>query len=154
MVPNASNLGNEEGGLTPLTPDLLNLRQNVTFVNTSNKDRTLKQLVTTKQDKLRDKPCPAPERVRPYGHPRLQDAITLHPGQHIIVDGQRWVLRGQPTISHQPQEPNKLDPQLPIATLPESRSIEDDLLDTYFKCYIPPEINESNAESVEREKEI
>ncbi len=133
----------------------------------NDKNKTLQQLVTTKIDK----PHPAPERVRPYNQPSLQDAITLNPGQHIIVDGKRWVLRGRPIISHQPQEPTnnqltypetntrrtkgtQLSTKLPIAAPTDSRSINDDLLNTYFKCYIPPEINESNAESVERVEEI
>jgi hypothetical protein len=135
LVPNTSSLQHVEGGLTPLTPNLLNLRQNVTFIKPSDKHKTLQLLVTTKTGKLRDKPHPASERVRPYSQPSLQEAITLHSGQHIIVDGQ-WVLRGQPTISHQPQEPNKnklaytetntrrargtqLDTPLPIVALPE-----------------------------------
>jgi hypothetical protein len=105
LVPDTSSLKHVEGGLTPLTPDLLTLRQNVTFIRTSDKNKTLQQLVTTKTDKLRDKIHPAPERARPYNQPSLQDAITLNPGQHIIVDGTRWVLRGRPIIFHQPQEP-------------------------------------------------
>ena len=99
MVPNASNLKDVEGGLTPLTPDLLHLRQNVTFVNINDKDRTLQQLVITKQDKLRDKPYPTPERIRPYGHPRLQDAITLHPIR--TTHHCRWTTMGTPrTTNH------------------------------------------------------
>ncbi len=105
LTPDQPHQKQVEGGLTPLTPDLLTLQQNVSFIRTNDKYKTLQQLVTTKTDKLRDKPHPAPERVRPYGQPSLLEAITLNPGQHIIVDGQRWVLRERSTISHQPQEP-------------------------------------------------
>ena len=162
MVPDTTSL--MKGGLTPLTSmkislmiqdklhkkhekltkDTLILRQNVTFVKPL--EQTLGQ-------------------VTPI-NPTLDDAITLNPGQRVIIDGKSWRLRERPTIIPTiPTNPATQDQQTqtspvhlslrlsPISPTESGKSSEGSV-DTYYKCYIPPDINESNAESVEREREI
>ena len=165
MVPDTTSL--MKGGLTPLTstgisltiqdklhkkhkeltPDTLILRQNVTFVKPN--EQTLGQVTPT--------------------NPTLNDAITLNPGQRVIIDGKSWRLRERPTIiptiptnpeltktkEQQTQtSPINLSLHLSPISPAESEQSSEGSVDTYYKCYIPPDINESNAESVEREREI
>jgi hypothetical protein len=40
-----------------------------------------------------------PPRSRLFSFPDLNDPITLRPGQHVIVEGQHFILRGQPQIT-------------------------------------------------------
>ena len=165
MVPDTTSL--MKGGLTPLTstkislmirdklhkehkkltPDTLILRQNVTFVKPL--EQTLGQVTPT--------------------NPTLDDAITLNPGQRVIIDGTSWRLRERPTIipaiptNHEQTQtidqqtqtsPISLSIHLSPISPNESGQSSEGSVDTYYKCYIPPDINESNAEYVEREREI
>jgi hypothetical protein len=75
---------------------------------------------------------------------------------------QHWILTGNPTLSisqplgisttkttQEQESPTKRKkPEL------ETEDSSEDSVTTYYKCYIPPDINESNAESVAREEEI
>ena len=83
----------------------------------------------------------------------LTEPITLREGQRVIVNGQHFTLRGttkdSPSHQHTTTNTNDLTQDSPA----EGHTSEESV-DTYFQCYIPPEINESNAESVEREMEI
>jgi hypothetical protein len=93
--------------------------------------------------------------------------ITHNPGQRVIIDGRHWILRDRPTISipTNPESTTTKDQQTQTSPInfslnlspispAESRHSSDGSVATYHKCYIPPEINESKAESVDREKEI
>jgi len=166
MVPDTARL--MKGGLAPLTsanaisltiPDTLHkkhkklppvtiiLRQNVTFVQPM--EQTLGH-------------------VTPI-NPTLNDAITLNPGQRVIIDGRQWRLRERPTIiptiPPNPEQTKTKDQQTQTSPInlylnlspvspAESGQSSDGSVATYYKCYIPPDINESNAESVQREREI
>jgi hypothetical protein len=87
--------------------------------------------------------------------PNLTDAITLRPGQHVIMDGKRFILRGQPittipttTIPEVHQDPNN------HLCMPDEESSSENSVNAFHHCYIPPEPSESNAESVQRAEEI
>ncbi len=87
----------------------------------------------------------------------------------MIIDGKSWRLRERPTIiptiPTNPEQTKTKDQQTqtspinlslhisPISPAESGQSSEGSV-DTYYKCYIPPDINESNAESVGREREI
>jgi hypothetical protein len=147
-----------EGGLTPLTWNTFILRQNVTFIKPL--EHTLGHATLT--------------------NPTLNDPITLNPGQRVIIDGRQWILRDRPTITEtiptNPETTTKdqhtqtswfysTDQQMQTSPINLSLNLSpispaefgqssDESVATYYKCYIPPELNESNAESVDREKEI
>jgi hypothetical protein len=101
----------------------------------------------------------------------LTEPITLRAGQRVIVNGQHFTLIGIPTII--PTESSSLTQETTRPTPPEQRNqhtqpkpqgiildsldeeyASEESVTTYFKCYISPEIDESNAESVAREEEI
>jgi hypothetical protein len=101
----------------------------------------------------------------------LTEPITLRAGQRVIVNGQHFTLRGIPTIV--PRESSSITQETTRPTPPEQNNqntqtnsqgltldspddeyASEESVTTYFKCYIPPEIDESNAESVAREEEI
>jgi hypothetical protein len=152
---------------TPKTPSTRQqYRQHVTTItvpkkaNTNTEEPTSTSLVggrTTTSTTRANTQRPLAEE-----HLSLSDPITLRPGQRVIVNGKHWILTGNPTLSiSQPPEittikatqeekcPTKRNkPEI------ETEDSSDDSVTTYYKCYIPPDINESNAESVAREEEI
>jgi hypothetical protein len=96
----------------------------------------------------------------------LTEPIALRPGQHFIVDGQHFTLRvtlqesstflteittPKPGTHNQHTQTNS--EHITLGS-PDNGYASEESVDTYFKCYIPPEIDESNVESVEWEKEI
>jgi hypothetical protein len=95
----------------------------------------------------------------------LTEPITLRAGQRVIVNGQHFTLRDIPTrtrkeSSSRPTPPEQHNQHTQTITQdlmldsPDNAYASDESITTYFKCYIPPEIDESNAESVAREEEI
>jgi hypothetical protein len=101
----------------------------------------------------------------------LTEPITLRAGQRVIVNGQHFTLRGIPTITptessfltqettrptppEQHNQNTQTKPQGLTQDSPDDEYASEESVTTYFKCYIPPEIDESNAESVAREEEI
>jgi hypothetical protein len=89
----------------------------------------------------------------------LTEPITLREGQRVIVDGQHFTLRRQTTRTFTPKESpshqhTTTNPNDLTRDSPDEGHTSEESVNTYFQCYIPPEINESNAESVEREMEI
>ncbi len=103
---------------------------------------------------------------RTMGHQNsLTEPITLRAGQRVIVYGQHFTLRDIPTItrtesSSRPTPPEQhnqrtqTNPQDLMLDPHDDEYASEESITTYFKCYIPPEIDESNAESVAREEEI
>jgi hypothetical protein len=83
------------------------------------------------------------------------------PGQRVIVNGKHWILTGNPTLSiSQPlgipttkTTQGQESPTKRKKSELEAEDSSDDSVTPYYKCHIPPDINESNAESVAREEE-
>ena len=93
----------------------------------------------------------------------LTEPITLREGQRVIVNGQHFTLReiptrtepsSRPTPPEQHHQLTQTNTQDLMLDSPDHAYTSEDSLTTYFKCYIPPDIDESNAESVAREDEI
>jgi hypothetical protein len=102
-------------------------------------------------------------RSRLFSFPYLNDPITLRPGQHVIGEGQHFILRGQPQITvtqttqytlRSQTEGDTHEDRICHLCAPDNESSSENSVDAFHHCYIPPEPNESNAESVQREEEI
>jgi hypothetical protein len=102
-----------------------------------------------------DNPLIPNNNYRVFTSPNLTDAITLRPDHYVIVDGQRFILRGLPTNTI-PQTiiPEVKQDSTTHLCAPDEESSSKKSVDAFHHCYIPPEPNESNAESVQRDEEI
>ncbi len=96
-----------------------------------------------------------PNNYRVFTSPSLTDAITLRPGQHVVVNGQRFILRGIPTFNTLPNTvPETQQNSNPHLCVPDEEVSSENSVDEFHHCYIRPEPNESNAESAQRDEEI
>ncbi len=90
-----------------------------------------------------------------FSFPDLNDPITLRPGQHVIVEGQHFILRGQPqiTITQTTQYPLRTQTETTSPTTdqichlcaPDNESSSENSVDAFHHCYIPPEPNEKKT---------